>query len=328
MFDPSLVWKAYVYNQLNHVDRELELSKVAGETLPTDKQSRFFVHILVCSAEGPEKNYPLLRTLKPHLDPDTRILVMCAEEAQGPIDNFGPYVEFRIFPGASAIDLRGFVPSESGKCHWVVVLEDHIAVDNEWLQNLHRTLSQVSDDTTCVIGAAANLTSQEPWSWANFLNVQTYHWAPNLIEPVKPLGFNVAYRRDLLPNQACRPGEFEVACIPRLMQKPYASAEFPADHVQRRFLPMVLYYNYCNGRVSGAAIRNYHPDGLAHVFRHARYNLGGRRREVERLIHNHPHYKLLPVGTIWRVGILAFCHSVGAVVGGLFGPGRAAWALE
>lgn len=301
---------------------------MTGKTLPTDKQSRFFLHILVCSAEGPEKNYPLLRTLKPYMDSNTRILVMCAEEAQGPIEDFGPCIEFKIFPGSSAIDLRGFIPSESGMCDWVVMLEDHISVSADWLQNLHRTLSQVEDGTTCVVGAAANLTSHGPWSWANFLNVQTYHWAPNLIEPVKALGFNVAYRRDLLPDHAVRPGEFEVACIPRLMQKPYSSAAFPADHVQHRFLPKVLYYHYCNGRVSGAAIRDYHPDGLSHVFRHARYNLGERRREVDRLIQKHPHYGLLPAGTLWRVAVLALCHSAGAVVGGLLGPGRAAWALE
>lgn len=299
-----------------------------GKPISTEGQSRFFLHILVCSAEGPEKNYPLLRTLKPKLDANTRVLVLCAEEPQGKIEDFGPHIEFRIFRGVSAIDLRGFVPAEAGLCDWVVVLEDHISVSADWLKKLHKTLSQVPKGTTCVIGAAANLTSHEPWSWANFLNVQTYHWAPNLVEPVKPLGFNVAYKRDLLPDHSLRPGEFEVACVPRLMHKPYASAAFPADHVQHRFLPDVLYYHYCNGRVTGAAIRDYHPRGLRHVFRHALSNVGPRRREVKTLIRKHPEYRLLPAGTLWRVGVLAVCHSVGAMVGGLFGSGRAAWALE
>ena len=71
-----------------------------GKHDSTEAQSRFFLHILVCSAEGPEKNYPLLRTLRPNLDSNTRILVLCAEGAQGSIEDFGPYVEFRIFPGS------------------------------------------------------------------------------------------------------------------------------------------------------------------------------------------------------------------------------------
>ena len=300
----------------------------ADTAMPANTESRFLVEIVVCSSEGPAKIYPLLRTLTPRAGPDVRFLVLCSERATEPVEDFGPYVQFRYFPGASAIDLRGHVPAEAASSRWTVVLEDHIHVGTDWLQALTQTLKQVPEDTTCVIGTAENLTSLEPWSWANFLNVQTYHWSPNLVEPVQPLGFNIAYRRRLLPDRSLKPGEFEVACVPELMKKPYASAAFPADHVQHRFLPEVLYYHYCNGRVSGAAIRDYHPDGLRHALRHAVYNFGPRRREVNKLIRDHPNCSMLPAGTGWRVAVLAACHSVGAVVGGIAGPGRAAWALE
>lgn len=299
-----------------------------GEPRIAGTASRFFLQIAVCSADGPEKNFPLVRTLVDKLGPQIRILVLCAKAADKDIEDFGRHVEFRIYPGSSAIDLRGLVPSQVGGCEWVVILEDHISVGTDWLGKLTDTLKHVPADVTCVIGAAANLTSHEKWSWANFLNVQALHWAPNVIEPVQPLGFNVAYRRELLPGSVLKPGEFEVACVPELIKKPYSSAAFPADHVQHRFLPEVLYYHYCNGRVTGASIRDYHPGGLRHVFRHAMFNIGLRRREVREAIRNHPFFSELPAGTLWRVSVLAFCHSAGAIVGGMFGPGRAAWALE
>lgn len=288
----------------------------------------YFLQIIACSAEGPEKMYPLLRSLAKQLGPDARALLLCGTQAGGQEEDFGPFVEVRVNPEESAVGIRALSFSHAGAVEWIVVLEDHNLVGPDWVRALTGELRQVPEDTNCVVGATENLTSTEKWSWANFLNVQIFHWVPKMVEPVQPLSFNVAYRRKLLPDHALNPGEFEVSFAPVFMEKAVGSKAFPIDHVQRRYFPSILYYHFCNGRVAGATIRDYHPDGLRHVLRHARHNFGKRRREVRRLIQAHPRYNELPTATCYRVSVLALVHSVGAIAGGLFGAGRAAWELE
>lgn len=287
-----------------------------------------FIQIMVCSGEGAEKCYPLARALANDVSRDVRILILCTTEAETEIEDFGEFIEFHLYPGYSAVDVRAEVNALGGNAEWIVVLEDHNMVSPDWLQALTAVLRRTPENTSCVIGSAENLTSTQKWSWANFLNVQAFHWHPNLVEPVQPIGFNVAFRRNLLPDRALKPGEFEVVWAHELMKNAVGSTAFPINHVQVRYFPSVAYYNFCNGRVSGAAIRDYHPDGVRHVFRHAIHNVGRRRQDVKIAIRNHPAYKKLPAGTLLRVFVLAFSHSCGAVVGGLFGSGHAAMELE
>ena len=287
-----------------------------------------FIQIMVCSGEGPEKCYPLARALANDVSRDVRILILCATEAETEIEDFGEFIEFHLYPGYSAVDVRAEVNALGGNAQWIVVLEDHNVVSSGWLQALTAVLRQTPEDTSCVIGSAENLTSTQKWSWANFLNVQAFHWHPNLVEPVQPIGFNVAFRRNLLPDRALNPGQFEVERAHDLMKNAVGSTVFPINHVQERYFPSVGYYNFCNGRVSGAAIREYHRDGIRHVFRHAIHNVGRRRREIKKAIRKHPAYRELPAGTCLRVSVLAFSHSCGAVFGGLIGAGKAAMELE
>ncbi len=283
---------------------------------------------MVFSGENPKKCYPLARVLANDVDHDTRVLILCAGESEPVIEDFGEFIEFHQYSGYSSVDVRALVNEFKGNAEWIVFLEDHISIDPGWLQALTTVLRQTAKETSCVIGSVVNLTSTQKWSWANFLNVQAFHWHPNLVEPVRSIGFNVAFRRHPLPDRELKPGQFEVVGVPVMLKNAVGSTAFPMDHVQVRYFPSVVHYHFCNGRVSGAAIRDFHPDGVRHVFRHATYNVGKRSREVKNIIRNHPDYKKLPAGTCLRVFVLALSHSCGAVIGGLFGPGQAARKLE
>lgn len=284
--------------------------------------------LAIYTTEEPEKTYGVISVLAPHLGSGVRIAVLHSVACRHALKDFGPQVQFHHIPNEPAIGLRGQMPAYAGDVEWVCILEDHVHVDASWLDGLLTELRAMPDDVTSVIGSACNLTSLEPWSWANFLNVQVFHWTPSLVEPLQPLGFNMAFRRRLLPAHALEHGEFELTCVQDCMANPRGSTRFPANHVQQRFLPQVLYYHYANGRVTGAAMRKHHSNGLLHVFRHAIHNAGRRRRTVDRLIREHELYPDLPYGTRWRVGVLALCHSIGAVMGGSAGAGRTPWALE
>jgi hypothetical protein len=292
------------------------------------EQPRGFLNVFIYTTEEPEKTYDVIRQLAPRLSPDVRVVVVHSLSSKQAPEDFGPNVSFHHIPDEPAIALRALMPAFAGDVEWVCILEDHVHVDAGWLDNILTELKSMPDDVTCLIGSACNLTSLEPWSWANFLNVQVFHWTPNLVEPLQPLGFNMAFRRRLLPKHAMGHGEFELTCVQDCMANPRGSTNFAANHVQHRFLPEVLYYHYANGRVTGAAMRKYHSGGMLHVLRHALHNAGRRRRTVDRLIREHELYSDLPRGTRWRVGLLALCHSAGAVLGGLAGAGRTPWALE
>jgi hypothetical protein len=287
-----------------------------------------FLDIFVYTAETPHKTYGVIDQLVPRLSPEVRVVVVHAADSGNAPKDFGSHVSFHHIPGEPAIGLRALMPAFTADVEWVCILEDHVHVDAGWLDGLLSELRSTPDDVTALIGSACNLTSLEPWSWANFLNVQAFHWTPTLVEPLQPLGFNMAFRRRLLPRHALGHGEFELTCVQDCMANPRGSTNFVANHVQHRFLPEVLYYHYANGRVTGAAMRQYHSGGMLHVFRHALHNAGRRRRTVDRLIREHDLFPNLPRGTRWRVQILALCHSAGAVIGGLAGAGRTPWALE
>ena len=88
-----------------------------------------------------------------------------------------------------------------------------------------------------VVGAATNTRSTDKWSWANFLCVLGFHWAPEIQTPLEPLAFNVALKRAVLGRDRLALGQYESEIVPLAMKAARADPGFSVDHMQFRKLP-------------------------------------------------------------------------------------------
>lgn len=232
------------------------------------------------------------------------------------------------FPGESVFHLRSRIPTLAGDADWIVILEDHNLIYPGWPDDVTDALRGADPATSMLIGAATNQRSTDAWSWANFLSVLGFHWAPCIQTPLEPLSFNVAIRRDALPKGRFELGAYEALFVPRLMPGARPAPGFPVDHVQFRRFPEVIYYHWCNGRVTGAFMRQFADAGFGKVWSHAKNTSFQRQKRLRRVIRSHPGNHELPRYTCARLQLLAFAHSLGALHGGVRGTGRAPWALE
>jgi hypothetical protein len=231
------------------------------------------------------------------------------------------------FPGETPFDLRRRLPEVVGDAEWLLLLEDHNHLDRSWLERLRQAVATAAPGVRMIRGGADNRTSTDRWSWANFLMVLGFHWTPWQADAPEAMFFNVAFRRSLLPAGPMEAGEFEVRVMARLAEE-CTAGDFPIDHVQFRQFPGILLYHWCNGRVTGAAMRRHHQDGWWQVLRHARRVVGERVRLLAAHVGRHPRGASLPSGTLARVAALSACHAAGALWGGLAGAGDAARRLE
>lgn len=283
------------------------------------------VHLFVVTSDPLSKIAPVLRALAdPPAEARVTILSGCAVADD---ERELPGIPFFRFPGETPLELRRRVPELAGDAEWVLLLEDHNHVDRAWLHRALAAIAAAPGDATTVRGGADNLTSTDPWSWANFLMVLGFHWTPLQGQSQEPLFFNVALRRTRLLADRLDVGELEIKAMAALEERP-AAGDFPVDHVQFRRSPSVFFYHWCNGRVTGAIMKRHHPDGLRHVLRHARRVAGQRIRRLADVVRRHPSAGRLPAGTITRVAMLSICHAAGALYGGIFGIGDAARHLE
>jgi hypothetical protein len=286
---------------------------------------RTLVHLFVVTGDPLAKiNHVLHELADPPPEVEVTIVSGCAitDDAQEL-----PGIRFARYPGETPLDLRRRVPELAGDTEWVLLLEDHNHVDRAWLNRALASIAAAPVHATTVRGGAENLTSTDPWSWANFLMVLGFHWAPLQSQAHEPLFFNVALRRARLLTKCLEVGEFEIKALTALEEQPTAG-NFPIDHVQFRRVPGVFFYHWCNGRMTGAVMRQHHPDGWRHVLRHARRVAGTRIQQLTEIVRRHPSAHRLPVGTLTRVAMLSLCHAAGALFGGAFGIGDAARHLE
>ena len=158
--------------------------------------------------------------------------------------------------------------------------------------------------------------------------VLAFQWHPLIKDPPIATGFNNAYRRILLPDEDFALGECETDFAAKFMANPVASTAFPLDHSRPRRCLEAIYLHWCNGRLTGSFIARRAEGGYGKTLKHARHTAFRRVNRIVKLCAGHPLARELPKGSMRRVRILAAAHAAGAVFGGLFGAGRALWALE
>ncbi|MCM2252933.1 MAG: hypothetical protein NDJ19_11290 [Ramlibacter sp.] len=288
------------------------------------------VHVFIVSGDHPAKCYPALDRIAPDLGERTHVTVLSglSHPELGELRDYGARVTFRHFPGDSVWHLRARLPPMAGSFEWILVLEDHNVPLPGWLAALQEVLGRTGEGVPIVFGATSNLTSTDAWSWANYLAVQVFHWAPEMRQPVQPLPFNAAIRSSLLPARCWELGEYETVVLARLMRDAQCSARFPVDHIQFRRFPEVLTHHWFNGRSTGAFIRTHSLSKIKALLAHVAYVLVVRPARTFAALRRHPLSGTLPAGTYLRTCILALAHGCGAVVGFLAGPGESMWRLE
>jgi len=289
-----------------------------AETRPHD------LHVFVVTGDPWSKSRATIDRLAPRLGDRVVLTVLTGKTDEEPFPAL-PGLELVVIPGQSIFQLRARLPEFLKESAWVISIEDHSVPTEGWLDGLLTTLAAAPSTCVAVTGTAANLTSTAPWAWANFLFNFYRHWHPAAATELGGTVATTAFRRDLVGRRPLPIHGFESVVLGPPM--PVSNA-FPVNHTQHtRFLAATLHV-IDNGLVYGASLRRNHLHPRSALLHSVRHVLGRRMRDVAEVLAAHPHRAELPPGTLGRIRWIAWCHSLGAVIGALFGSGRAHLRLE
>lgn len=292
-----------------------------------------FLHIFLVTAEGADKCVPALQRIWDDMTDGVQVTLLSGARPAEAANNTHLHafhgLELHHYPGQSVWHLRQHIGELLHGATWMLLLEDHNLPLLDWLPRLMATLRHTAPATQAVFGTTDNLTSVGPWDWANFLAVQVFHWSPGSAATVHVLLFNAALRVNRLPPPPWKLGTFESVAVPSMAAQAELSAAFPVDHIQYRRFPAVLGYHFANGRATGAQLRAHSHRPLLGLVAHMAYVLIKRPLLSAQTICRHPRRRqALPKGTWWRLPVLLWAHTCGAVVGWIAGAGQAMWELE
>ncbi len=278
------------------------------------------VQIVVEGHDRASKVSALMASLHSQLLPGVTISYLT-----GCIGDPGP-ADFQVwhFEGENHFQLRSRLPELVGDCEWVVLLEDHNAIDGDWIPAILDAVDRAHADTQIVVGPLSNKRSTEPWSWASFLVGSGLHWAPRPLVPIPPNRFNCAIRRSIFGSARLEEGEFEFQTLPGMIGQTELAPDMVVDHIQHQTITSALQHHWCNGRAAATLFPGGRPQALMHI-----KIMGTKRTTVVRdAIRAHPERAQLPPGTNARIFCLCLMHAAGCWWGTTFGTGRAAWELE
>lgn len=289
------------------------------------------LQILIATGDGLSKVAEQVAGLKAMLGP--RDLISILDGSVGKIEDDGilepDRVELIRVPGSSVFHLRQRIPSVAKDRRWIALLEDHNLLDADWVTRVRAILSRSDAATTAVFGTFTNRFAKGGWSWANFLITFARHWHP--IEPQNArmtLIGNVIFRRDRLPANDFKFGQFENDFLPRIMDGAVRSDDIPVDHCQSCGFARATALQFHNARVAGACMRIAYPDATTGLRRGLRRFLVEQVPEAIAIARRHPAGSEIPRLTGYRMKWLSLAIAAGFVWGSCFGYGRSPWRLE
>lgn len=289
-----------------------------------------WLHIVIATAESPDKCALALTRIWPDLVPGVCLTVLSAQAQDAHSDDMCrrfPGLRIHHHEGESVWHLRQRIDELVVGSTWLVLLEDHNLPHPGWLPGLLAEVRAADPGVDAVFGATSNQTSTGPWDWANYLAVLVFHWAPLASPSVFPLAFNAAVRVTSLPLAPWTLGALEQH-FTGLSSRGRMSQAFVVDHVQYRAFPSVLGYHFANGRATGATLRTQLQRPLRQLVGHLAHVVLVRPKRGWQLIRQHPQRHELPCGTWWRWRLLLLTHACGATVGFVAGAGQSMWQLE
>lgn len=285
-----------------------------------------FLKVLIFTSHEPIRVLATVQALMATEYDDTKVVVVSTK--QGELPCVHKNLEVIHIPGPSVYYLRSHIPSLSRDTHWVLILEDHNLVSEDYLLNVLTTLKKMPPQINYVGGPAVNHTSKDTWSYANFVMVLGKHWHPVSALPDEIIFFNLACRSSVFPHKNFEVGGFESPNIMHFYQTAYLSSAFVIDHVQFRVFPHVFFYHFCNGRVTGAIQKGRLLQKIKWSCKHNKNIVWRRFKTLRTTMENHPERHMIPRFTTECLFMLSVSHAFGVWWGMFFGAGSAANYLE
>lgn len=310
-------------NRFRDARRDADNARLAASLWPAATRP-YDLHIFIVSADPWSKSEPSVTRLAPRIGGRVVMTVVTGKEDARPFP-VQQGLELVVIPGQSVFQLRARLPGLMKEAAWIVTIEDHSVPTEEWLDGILAAISEASPDQLAITGTAANLDSTEPWHWANFLFNFYRHWHPSSVPELTGTVATTVFRRDLAGSQPFHIYEYERFVLGRPMA---VSNAFPINHIQRTSFWQASIHVLDNGLVFGSSLRRLSDNPRVAVVESVRWVLGGRMRDIAEVLARHPRSAELPPGTVGRVRWIAWCHSLGVVLGALFGGGRAHLRLE
>lgn len=310
-------------NRFRDARREADNAAEAASLWPTARRP-YDLHIFIVSGDPWSKSEPSVTRLAPRLGGRVVMTVVTGKEDARPFPAQDG-LELVVIPGQSVFQLRARLPALMKEAGWIVSIEDHSVPTEEWLDGILAAIADAPPEQLAITGTAANLDSTEPWHWANFLFNFYRHWHPASAPELTGTVATTVFRRDIVGTRAFGIYEYERFVLGRPMA---VSNAFPINHIQRTSLWEASIHVLDNGLVFGSSLRRRADNPRVAVMESVRWVLGDRMRDIAEVLARHPRAQDLPPGTVGRIRWVAWCHSLGVVIGALFGGGRAHLRLE
>lgn len=312
-----------VRNRFRDAARDDDEVRTAVRLWPASSRP-YDLHILVVSGDPWSKSARTIEALAPRLGGRIHLTLVTRHHDPKPFP-VADGLDLVVIEDRSIFQLRALLPTLFREAAWISVLEDHSVPTPEWLDGLLATIGDQPPGTLAITGTAMNLDTTSPWSWANFMFNLYRHWHPSDAETLTGTVATTVFRRDIAGTRPWRIHEYEHAVLGRTM--PLTNA-FPVNHVQQTTFREASLHVIDNGLVYGSSLRRNADNPRQVVVASIRWVLFGRMREIADVLARHPRAAELPPGTVRRIRWIAWCHSLGVVLGALFGGGRAHMRLE
>jgi hypothetical protein len=279
---------------------------------------------LVVTTHGDLHEVPcLLDRLQPGLRDGDELILLSGVDAT-PIAAQRPWLRIVDYAGASSFTLRAQLPVVCGG-DWIILIEDHSPITCAAIDKV-RAIVREDPDLDMIVVLAKNLTSTEPWGWANFLFTFFQLWAPVTSLPPMAAVTSTIVRRERLGNVPLAEGEWELKTIPQIFaggRTTYSNDIF-VDHIRHLGAWSAAIIAFCNARV-GASLQRRFGIPLSNVVREGWHCIAQRPGMIATaLVHRRSE---LPPGTFWRLRVIGVAHMIGNLIGYCFGAGRAARIL-
>ena len=283
------------------------------------------VSTFITAPHGIDEIGPVLAALRDQLGPSDRLIVLDGTRS-------GPTLDPKMLPneavfehvrdaGESAFSLRCHLSAMADR-DITILFEDHAVPAPHFMSEVRRLLAD-DPKITAVMIQGRNDTSSEPWGWANFLIAFAGCVHPAIEKPTTLIATSAAIRTTALTKFTRTLGAWETQFMPKLghdLDRLAYSNEVWIDHVEHSSMNQSMIGNYHNQRaISAIRVANGHRRGKLAV--RAFKDLGIRRPgQIGRMLASRDEYRHF-LKNRWRIVLICWAATVGAIVGAWFGAG-------
>lgn len=284
------------------------------------------VTVFVTAPRGCDELGRLFAALNGQLGPSDRLVVLDgSRDGTPPLVTARPSVgrfEHVRATGESAFEMRTRIPKSADR-DVTLLFEDHAVPGPNFVAEVRRLFADPEILAVRLLGR--NDTSTDPWGWANFLLAFAECLHPAEAPPRAMLSTSAAVRTAALAGAASDVGAWETRTIPGFTRTPHRLAwsnELWVDHLEASDMRLALSRNFYNQRaVAAARVAAGHRRGKLAV--RAIKDLALRRpRAIERSVAGRDEHRHA-ITNFWRIRLICWASTAGAIAGAWFGAGAA-----